>query len=110
MLFRSVKYTPKGEITFGYIVNNNTLRVFVKDTGIGISEEDKKFVFQRFNKFNDFAQGTGLGLSICKAISDSDEKCNIGFESELGKGSEFWYDIECDMKRSCDINSISEIY
>ena len=70
--------------------NNCNIKIFVKDTGIGISEENKKNVFKRFQKFDDFAQGTGLGLAICKALVSNCEGADIGFESELDKGSEFW--------------------
>lgn len=89
-LSNAVKYTAQGKIEFGYTLHKNGIKVYVRDTGIGISEENKKLVFQRFQKFNDFAQGTGLGLSICKAISDSCPESEINFESQLGVGSYFW--------------------
>ena len=90
-LSNAIKYTVEGEIVFGYEIQNNyNIKIFVKDTGIGISEENKKNVFKRFQKFDDFAQGTGLGLAICKALVSNCEGADIGFESELGKGSEFW--------------------
>ena len=50
-------------------------------------------IFGRFEKLDNFAQGTGLGLSIiCKAIADETDG-EIGFESQVNVGSEFWYRI-----------------
>ena len=86
----AIKYTPEGEITMGYECTPRQIRIFVKDTGIGIPEEKKSRIFSRFEKLDNFAQGTGLGLSICKAIAD-ETGGEIGFESRENEGSEFWY-------------------
>lgn len=86
----AIKYTPQGEIVMGYECTPGRVRLYVKDTGIGIPEEKKKRIFSRFEKLDNFAQGTGLGLSICKAIADA-TKGEIGFNSEVNVGSEFWY-------------------
>ncbi|MEG1700480.1 MAG: response regulator [Alistipes sp.] len=86
----AIKYTPSGEIVMGYECAPGRVRFYVKDTGIGIADEKKYRIFSRFEKLDDFAQGTGLGLSICKAIADATGG-KIGFESQAGKGSEFWY-------------------
>lgn len=96
-LSNAVKYTPAGSITFGYQVENKGIRLFVKDTGVGISEENKEMVFQRFKKFDDFAQGTGLGLSICKALVEL-QGGEVGFESQLNEGSTFWSWIPCEIE------------
>ena len=71
------------------------IRVYVKDTGIGIEPEKVDHIFDRFVKLNSFAQGTGLGLSICRMII---EKIGgeIGVNSELGKGSTFYFTIPCE--------------
>ena len=84
------KFTPKGSVTLGWIKDMQTGKVelYVEDTGIGLSEEDRTMVFSRFYKKDEFKQGTGLGLSICKAIV----VClggSIKVRSELGKGSRF---------------------
>ena len=99
----AVKNTHQGHIRVGYRVENpspntnhpspNTnLYVYCEDTGSGIPKEAQDRIFERFVKLNDFVQGTGLGLSICKVII---EKCNgeIGVDSEVGKGSTFWFRI-----------------
>ena len=86
----AIKYTPQGEIVMGYECMPGQVRIYVKDSGIGIPEEKKKRIFSRFEKLDTFAQGTGLGLSICKAIADATGG-EVGFNSKANIGSEFWY-------------------
>ena len=90
----SIKYTPKGFIEMGYELTDEGIRLYVKDSGIGIQEDKKNKVFHRFEKLDEFAQGTGLGLSICKAIAESMGGC-VGFESKYGEGSYFWATLPC---------------
>ena len=93
LLVNATKFTEKGEIVFGYEVRKDELYFYVKDTGVGISQENQKKIFERFTKLNSFVQGTGLGLSICKNII-SRMKGRIGVESEgEGKGCTFWFTI-----------------
>lgn len=68
----AIKYTRKGFIEMGYESKDEGIRLYVKDSGIGIPEDKKHKVFHRFEKLDEFAQGTGLGLSICKAIARID--------------------------------------
>ena len=77
-------------------IGRNSLYVYCEDTGSGIPQEPQTRIFERFVKLNDFVQGTGLGLSICKAII---EKCGgeIGVESDMGKGSTFWFRIPIEV-------------
>ena len=84
------KFTPKGSVTLGWIKDMQTGKVelYVEDTGIGLSEEDRTMVFSRFYKKDEFKQGTGLGLSICKAMVVR-LGGSIKVRSELGKGSRF---------------------
>ena len=89
-LTNAAKFTQKGSVTLGWNLDTatNKVELFVEDTGIGLSEEDRKMVFSRFYKKNEFKQGTGLGLSICKAIVIR-LGGTIKVKSELGKGSRF---------------------
>ena len=93
----AIKYTSEGTIEMGYEKINESIHLYVRDTGIGIPEDKKDKVFHRFEKLDEFAQGTGLGLSICKAIV---EACRgeIGFESEFNKGSLFWAVLPCQFE------------
>ena len=91
-LTNAIKFTSNGEIKLDYRLKENKIYVSVTDTGIGISEEACKNIFDRFVKLNAHKQGTGLGLSISKSII---EKLggNIGVCSTLGKGSTFWFTL-----------------
>ncbi|MDD2960566.1 MAG: ATP-binding protein [Muribaculaceae bacterium] len=91
----AIKYTPDGSITMGYVYENGGIKLYVKDTGIGVSAEKRHKLFQRFEKLDDFAQGTGLGLSIVKAIANT-AGGNVGVDTEAGKGSNFWAWIPCN--------------
>lgn len=92
----------------GYEVMDTGIRLYVKDTGIGIPEEKKNKVFHRFEKLDEFAQGTGLGLSICKAITES-MGGSVGFESKYHEGSLFWAIIPCnpEVKTGRELEGIS---
>lgn len=90
----ALKFTKKGSISFGYTVDEpaREIRFYVKDTGIGIPEDKKKQIFDRFVKLNTFAQGTGLGLPISAMIAEKFGG-SIGVESCVGEGSLFWLKI-----------------
>lgn len=93
LINNALKFTKAGEVRVGYnILENDTIRFYVKDTGIGIPEEKLHTVFDRFVKLNHFVQGTGLGLPICKNIVEQLQG-NIGVESEYGKGTCFWFTL-----------------
>lgn len=91
----AIKYTRKGFIEMGYESKDEGIRLYVKDSGIGIPEDKKHKVFHRFEKLDEFAQGTGLGLSICKAIAES-MGGYVGYESRYGEGSLFWAVLPCN--------------
>ncbi|MEG2095556.1 MAG: response regulator [Alistipes sp.] len=109
----AIKYTAKGEIVMGYECAPGRVKIYVKDSGIGIPDDKKRKIFSRFEKLDNFAQGTGLGLSICKAIADATDG-KIGFESQANKGSEFWYigytDVEfIEHARSSEVDMSTDI-
>ncbi len=90
------KYTPSGSVTLGCDYMDKGVKIYVKDTGIGVPMEKQHLTFQRFAKLDEFAQGTGLGLSICRGLAES---CNgeVGFESVPDKGSTFWVFFPCSV-------------
>ena len=89
----AVKYTDRGSITIGYFVKpDNQLRIFVKDTGCGIPEEEFGHVFDRFIKLDTFVPGIGLGLSVCRSYANI-LGGNVGVDSMVGAGSTFWLDL-----------------
>lgn len=90
----ALKFTKEGSVTLGYsLLDNNKLRIWVRDTGIGIAPEHcSEHLFERFFKIDDFISGTGLGLSICRNLAQS-LGGTVGVESKLGEGSVFWVEI-----------------
>ncbi len=91
----ALKFTKEGSVTLGYsLLDNNKLRIWVRDTGIGIAPEHcSEHLFERFFKIDDFIPGTGLGLSICRNLAQS-LGGKVGVESKLGEGSVFWVEID----------------
>ena len=88
----SLKFTTKGSITIGFSQRPGWVRFYVRDTGIGIPEEERAKIFDRFYKVDTFTQGTGLGLPICKNIAEQ-LGGRIGVDSAVGAGSCFWVEI-----------------
>jgi signal transduction histidine kinase len=95
LLGNALKFTIAGEIRFGYtLMENNTIRFFVRDSGVGISKPAQKTIFDRFMQTQEgekaIYKGTGLGLAISKGIIEL-MGGRIGVQSESGKGSEFYF-------------------
>lgn len=97
----AVKFTDRGEIGFHVhnVVNDSgylTLRFEVTDTGVGVSEQAQKKIFEAFQQEDASTTkkfgGTGLGLAICKQLVESMHG-EIGVESGGTKGSIFWFEI-----------------
>ena len=96
LIKNAIKYCDDERVEFGYKVNENELLFFVKDKGIGISKDRQQAIFERFIQADiedrDARQGSGLGLAISKAYVDM-LGGKIWVESELGKGSVFYFTI-----------------
>ncbi|MBF0102262.1 MAG: PAS domain S-box protein [Desulfobacterales bacterium] len=117
----AVKFTEHGEI----IVSAQLMRLekdfiviqfSVKDTGIGIKEEQLQFLFTPFTQADSSTTrkfgGTGLGLSICKKLIEMMHG-EIRVQSEYGKGSEFRFTIMLGCKSECaypEFNFLEHIY
>lgn len=98
LLDNAYKFTPKGgEIEIITKVRKNDIVISVKDTGIGINEEDLPFVFDRFYKVDKprTKKGTGLGLSIAKEILNIMEE-DIRVKSKHGVGTIFEFTVHLD--------------
>lgn len=99
LLDNAVKFTLQGEITFGYEIKPGLLEFFVKDTGIGISQESQTRVFDNFVQeelsITRRHEGSGLGLSIVQGLARL-LGGEIRVESEKGKGSTFFLQMPYD--------------
>ena len=97
----AVKYTERGEIVVAARVQERQgqdvlLRFSVKDTGIGLTEEQKGRLFQSFQQADSSTTrkygGTGLGLAISKNLAHL-MGGDVGVESRFGEGSTFWFTV-----------------
>ena len=94
-----IKYTPEGQrVILRLCPSGEEARVEIEDTGHGISEENRKKIFDKFERImTEKAEGTGLGLSIAKDIIDLHHG-KIWLESESGKGSKFIFTLPLKQK------------
>ena len=92
----ALKFTDKGFVELGIKNNDGYIHVQVKDSGIGISKEYHRKIFERFRQVESAESrkygGTGLGLAISKSLVEI-LGGKIGMESEYGEGSVFYVEI-----------------
>jgi signal transduction histidine kinase len=100
LIKNAIKFTHEGSIEFGVQQDNNAIRFYVKDTGIGIPVERQNVIFERFTQadltITKPYEGSGLGLSISKAYADL-LGGEIFVESEEGKGSTFSFTLPYEL-------------
>eukprot|EP01022_Parablepharisma_sp_SALTPOND_P025980 TRINITY_DN613_c0_g1_i4.p3 TRINITY_DN613_c0_g1~~TRINITY_DN613_c0_g1_i4.p3 ORF type:complete len:565 (-),score=53.82 TRINITY_DN613_c0_g1_i4:8023-9717(-) len=102
LLGNALKFTFRGEIkiTLEYDKAEDKLITCVKDTGIGIKEEDLPKLFKLFGKIRENSElnptGVGLGLAICKKLSEH-LGGDISVKSTYGQGSTFTFTIPCGL-------------
>lgn len=102
----AVKFTDQGEISVRVSRVEGRIQFAVRDTGIGIGSEYRSQLFQPFTQADVSSTraygGSGLGLAICKQLVERMDG-EIGFESELGKGTRFWFWLPaCDGDNALD--------
>ncbi len=106
LLSNSVKFTNEGFINIKVIEKKSLWEFQMKDTGIGIAKEDFPIIFKEFGRIeNDTTRtipGIGLGLALTKRLINL-HGGEIWFESELGKGTTFYFTIP--KNESCAINN-----
>jgi PAS domain S-box-containing protein len=115
----ALKFTERGDVTVRARLTSETsntaaIRFEVKDTGIGIPEDQKAVIFDRFTQVDGSTTrkygGTGLGLAIVKRFVNM-MGGEIGVDSEVGKGSTFHFTIEFPVQRvpTCKVSEPGHI-
>ncbi len=104
LIGNAIKFTEQGEVSVSYQLitadnNRQLLRFAVKDTGVGLTEEQQSRLFQKFSQADGSTTrkfgGTGLGLAISKQLVEM-MNGEVGIDSELGKGATFWFTLDLE--------------
>lgn len=116
----AIKFTAHGHVAVNFRMVGNfgarkRFRFDVVDTGIGIKDEVRELIFEKFSQADSSTTrefgGTGLGLALCKQLARLMDG-NIGVISEYGKGSTFWFEIcfqeAAEDRRSAQIQRAGE--
>ena len=109
LIINAIKHSGEGKkkILIKATATQKRVKVEVIDNGVGISKEDLEHIWDRYYKASDSftrqVQGSGLGLSIVNNILIK-HSSDFGVESELGKGSNFWFDLERISKKDMDFD------
>jgi PAS domain S-box-containing protein len=117
----ALKFTQKGTIEIGYIKKEDFLEFFVRDTGQGVTTEQKELIFDRFRQGSESLsrnyEGAGLGLSISKAYVEllggkiwveSVSKQQINMELNEASGSTFYFTIPWNPLKEDKIEKLTE--
>jgi len=96
LLENAIKFTKKGMICLRFLENKDNWEFQIEDTGMGILEKDFEHVFKEFVRVGNYSKneipGVGLGLTLTRRIINL-HRGKIWFESEIGKGSTFYFAI-----------------
>jgi len=116
LISNAFKFTDEGEVSIGFNLKEKRkehliLSCIVKDTGMGISEQNQKQIFEKFTQIDTSLirpfEGTGLGLAICRELTHL-MGGEIYVESELGQGSKFTFTFMAEFDES-DIENPTDI-
>ncbi|HEY5498992.1 MAG TPA: PocR ligand-binding domain-containing protein [Bacteroidales bacterium] len=103
----AIKFTQQGSIEFGYNLQSDELEFYIRDSGVGIPKEQLELIFERFRQGSESLskqyEGSGLGLSISKAYIEL-LGGKIRVESEVGKGSTFYFTLPYNGEPENDIS------
>jgi PAS domain S-box-containing protein len=105
LLDNAIKFTASGAVEVALSYGAGTLRLAVRDTGVGISQEHLARLFQRFSQVDGSISrqygGTGLGLAICKGLAEA-MGGEVGVESTPGEGATFWFTIQAPLVQQAE--------
>ena len=110
LLGNAVKFSEKGEVVFQVKpVENDFIRFLVKDTGIGIPNDQMETIFNMFQKSTStghYVEGAGLGLTVCRRLIGL-MNGKLYVDSIVNQGSTFWFDIPLEtINKDNDIKEI----
>ena len=117
LLSNAIRYTLQGSVTVATSVELRPggkvrVRCDVTDTGIGIDKDNQQKIFEKFTQADASTArrfgGTGLGLAITRELVELMHG-EIGVESELGKGSTFWFDITFESATLSDLTAVPPV-
>lgn len=105
----AIKFTGrKGKIEIVTKLRRNHVKIYVRDSGIGIQHENQGKIFQLFGSIKDEKKelntnGIGLGLVISKMIVEK-FKGTINFDSKFEEGTQFYFDFEVERPKESSVN------
>ncbi|MFZ5940188.1 MAG: PAS domain S-box protein [Bacteroidota bacterium] len=106
LMSNAIKFTDEGHVDLGIEKVDGMVRIYVRDTGIGIAREKHEIIFDRFRQGHESKTrlygGTGLGLAISKNLIEL-LGGRIGLHSTPGEGSEFWILLPLDEVKKSSI-------
>ncbi|MEI7424384.1 MAG: response regulator [Prolixibacteraceae bacterium] len=112
LVTNAIKYTFNGYIEIGFEMRENLIEFYVKDTGIGIPENEQSHIFDTFFRSEQALalaiRGTGLGLSIAKALVDLLDG-EIGVNSIPGNGSRFYFTVPIEISSEAKTVNTSDL-
>ena len=97
LIDNGIKSTPAGgQVSFEAAAGKNSMRLSVRDTGIGVSPDQLRLIFEPFSQASDapgqLVDGTGLGLALVKRIVEA-HSARVEIESQPGHGSTFSFEL-----------------
>lgn len=94
LISNAIKFTKKGSIVLSVEKNEETgkYRYVCTDTGCGIPEEKREYIFADFTQIDRFSQGTGIGLALCRLIADEMDG-KIYLDAEYKEGARFVFEL-----------------
>jgi signal transduction histidine kinase/CheY-like chemotaxis protein len=117
LLSNAFKFTKKGAVSLNaFVISEDTdamtIRFSVKDSGVGIKDEQLKKIFESFEQADNSTTrnfgGTGLGLSICKELVKLFNS-QLHVDSIYGEGSEFYFTIKAELDKTALIDETKEV-